>query len=52
MMGDSVEYRDGVFVATGPHAAAGGESATATALMVRPDDHLAPLETPGPLVSA
>jgi hypothetical protein len=50
-MGDSVEYRDGVFVATGPHTAVGGES-TGTALMVRPDEHLAPVGTPGPLVSA
>jgi hypothetical protein len=55
-MGDSVEYRDGVFVATGPteevgHDPAGG-AATATALMVRPDDRLAAVDAPGPLVSA
>ena len=55
-MSESVEYRDGVFVATGPTAAVGADraagSATGTALMVRPDDHLAPVDGPGPLVSA
>jgi hypothetical protein len=55
-MGDSVEFRDGVFVATGPTEAVGhdpaGGAATATALMVRPDDRLAAVDAPGPLVSA
>ena len=62
-MSESVEYRDGVFVATGPHAAVdhgGAGAATGTALMVRPDGqvavrpdgHLAPVGTPGPLDSA
>jgi len=55
-MGDSVEYRDGVFVATGPTAMDGidltGGTATGTALMVRPTEHLAPIDAPGPLVSA
>jgi hypothetical protein len=57
-MSESVEYRDGVFVATGPtaavahDAAAGVATASATALMVRPDDHLAPIDAPGPLMSA
>ena len=55
-MSESVEYRDGVFVATGPTAAvthdAAAGVATATALMVRPDDHLAPIDAPGPLASA
>jgi len=54
-MGDSVEYRDGVFVATGPHGAAdhgGSGPATGTALMVRPDDRLAPVDKSGPLASA
>jgi hypothetical protein len=55
-MGDSVEFRDGVFVATGTTPADGVErypaAATGTALMVRPDGHLAPIESPGPLVNA
>jgi hypothetical protein len=56
-MGDSMEYRDGVFVATGPHGQVGDgasapATATGTALMARPDDHLAPLVASGPLVSA
>ena len=55
-MSESVEYRDGVFVATGPTAVVGhdpaGGTATGTALMVRPDEHLAPVDVPGPLVSA
>ena len=55
-MSESVEYRDGVFVATGPTAAVGhdsaGATATGTALMVRPDDRLAPVDAPGALVSA
>ena len=55
-MSESVEYRDGVFVATGPTAAVGhdptGGPATGTALMVRPGDGLAPVDAPGPLVSA
>jgi len=55
-MSESVEYRDGIFVATGPTSAVGpdpaGGSATGTALMVRPDEHLAPIEAPRPLVSA
>jgi hypothetical protein len=54
-MSESVEYRDGVFVATGPTAAVGhdpaGDTATGTALMVRPDDRLAPVDAPGSLVS-
>src|SRR5665213_3825740 len=55
-MTDSVEYRDGVYVATGETAGDGldlsGGTRTATALMVRPDDHLTPVDAPGPLVSA
>ncbi len=54
-MGDSVEFHDGVFVATGRHEAVengGMGPATGTALMVRPDGHLAPVDVPGPLVSA
>jgi len=53
-MSDSVEYRNGVFVATGPHGPAdqGASSATGTALMARPDDSLAPIDAPGPLASA
>ncbi len=54
-MGDSVEYRDGVFVATGQDRViepAGTGSVTGTALMVRPDEHLAPVGTPGMLVDA
>lgn len=55
-MGDSVEYRDGVFVATGPTSVDGldrsGGTATGTALMVRPTGHLAPVDAPGPLVGA
>jgi hypothetical protein len=55
-MGDSVEYRNGVFVATGPTKVGGlnlsGGSATGTALMVRPTGHLAPVDAPGPLVGA
>ncbi len=60
-MGDSVEYRDGVFVATGQHDtvqqhASGGPRpdgvATGTALMVRPDEHLAPVGAPGSLATA
>lgn len=55
-MTESVEYRDGVFVATGPAEANGHEladgPATGTALMARPDDHLTPLDAPGPLVGA
>jgi hypothetical protein len=49
-MSDSVEYRDGVFVATGPHGPADG--GTGTALMVRPDEHLAPVDAAGPLATA
>lgn len=60
-MTESVEFRDGVFVATGPDTASGYEAAdgpsTSTALMARPDDHLTPdhltpLDAPGHLVSA
>ncbi len=54
-MSESVEYRDGVFVAAGPHGTVeqGGPGATTgTALMVRPDDHLAAMEAPGALASA
>ena len=56
-MNESVEYRDGVFVATGPTAAgadpaSGAATATGTALMVRPRDRLAPIDGPGPLMSA
>jgi len=55
-MGDSVEYRDGVFVATGPNEIDGtdrtGATATGTALMVRPTGHLAPVDAPDSLVSA
>jgi len=57
-MSESVEYRDGVFVATGPTPTVGTDAATAagaatgTALMIRPDEHLAPLDGPGPLASA
>jgi len=49
-MGDSVEYRDGVFVATGPQPVTGSSAAAAgTALMARPDEHLAPIGAPGAL---
>jgi len=54
-MSESVEYRDGVFVATGPHGAVdqgGAGATTGTALMVRPDEHLAPVGAPGPLATA
>jgi hypothetical protein len=54
-MSDSVEYRDGVFVATAPHGAVDRVdtgAATGTALMVRPREHLAPVEVPGALASA
>ncbi len=55
-MGESVEYRDGVFVATGPTTVVGHDpavgTATGTALMLRPADDLAPVDTAGPLVSA
>lgn len=51
-MSDSVEYRDGVFVATGPHDAVDGGHAVGTALMVRPDEHLAPVGAAGPMASA
>ena len=56
-MSDSVEYRDGVFVATGQTGAVDSsafatETATGTALMARPGDHLAPIDAPGPLLSA
>jgi len=55
-MSESVEYRDGIFVATGPTAATGsdltGGPSTGTALMVRPGDGLAPVDGPGPLVAA
>ena len=54
-MGESVEYRNGVFVATGPTALdcidLSGGSATGTALMVRPTGQLAPIDAPGPPVS-
>ena len=54
-MSDSVEYRDGVFVATGQQRVtepAGTATTTGTALMVRPDEHLAPIDAPGTVVSA
>ncbi len=55
-MSESVEYRDGIFVATGPTTAVGsdptGGAATGTSLMVRPGEGLAPVDGPGPLVSA
>ena len=55
-MTDSVEYRDGVFVATGETAVDGldlsGGTRTGTALMVHPDNHLTPVDAPGRLVSA
>jgi hypothetical protein len=54
-MSDSVEYRDGVFVATGQHGVTEPTAAGAgvgTALMVRPDEHLAAVAVPGPLASA
>ena len=53
-MGDSVEYRNGVFVATGPNPVVGvdvtGGTSTGTALMARSDSHLAAADAPGPLV--
>ena len=56
-MSESVEYRDGVFVATGQTEAVDrpdlrAATATGTALMARPSDFLAPVDGPGPLVSA
>jgi hypothetical protein len=52
-MSDSVEYRNGVFVATGPQEPVDGATpatgTTGTALMARPDEHLAPLDEPGAL---
>jgi len=56
-MSESVEYRDGVFVATGQAEAVdrtdvNAVTATGTALMARPSEHLAPIDAPGPLVSA
>jgi len=53
-MSDSVEYRDGVFVATGQHGTPQADTGAGvgTALMVRPDEHLAAVPAPGPLVSA
>ena len=55
-MGDSVEYRDGVFVATGPTPVEGvdptGGSAVGTALMPRPTEELAPIGAPGQLATA
>ena len=55
-MTDSVEFRDGVFVAATPTEVEGfdlsGGPVTATALMVRPDDHLVAVDAPGPLVGA
>ncbi len=63
-MSESVEYRDGIFVATGPTASVfpdppagpatgtGTGTATATALMDRPGEGLAKVDVPGPLVSA
>jgi len=54
-MNESVEYRNGVFVATGPTAVdrmdLSGSATTGTALMARPNGHLAPVDAPGPLVS-
>jgi len=53
-MGESVEYRDGVFVASSPTeviARADTGATTATALMVRPPEHLAPVAEPGALTS-
>ena len=53
-MGDSVEYRNGVFVASEPTAVDGidlsGGTSTGTALMVRPNGHVALVDAPGPLV--
>jgi hypothetical protein len=51
-MGESLEYRNGVFVASTPpgsvdHAESG--TAMATALMVRPPEHLAAVDAPGAL---
>ena len=55
-MGNSVEYRNGVFVATGPATVDGidlsGGTATGTALIVRPTGQLAPVDASGPLVGA
>jgi len=56
-MSDSVENRDGVFVAAGPNqtfgpAGHGPQTATGTALMVRAGEDLAPVDGPGALVSA
>jgi len=55
-MGDSVEYRDGVFVATGPTQLdcidASGGSAVGTALMPRPTEELVAVPAPGPLANA
>ena len=55
-MSDSVEYRDGVFVATGEHPVERNDNlpvvATGTALMTRPDGRLAPVEAPGVMVGA
>ncbi|MGA2837843.1 MAG: hypothetical protein ABSF84_14710 [Acidimicrobiales bacterium] len=59
-MSDSPEYRDGVFVAggpSGPSGSAGGSdrlpaAPTGTALMSRPDEHLVPVDAPGPLMAA
>ncbi len=52
-MSDSVEYRDGVFVATGQHGAVEQQgTATGTALMARPDDHLVAVDAAGSLATA
>ena len=52
-MGDSVEYRNGVFVATGPNPLDGVDlsNGTATALMARPNGYMTPVDAPGPVVS-
>ena len=54
-MSDSVEYRDGVFVATGQHAGmepTGPGVGVGTALMPRPDEHLTAVPVPGMLAGA
>lgn len=54
-MSDSVEFRGGVFVATGPHGTGdpgGPGAATGTVLIVRPDEHLATVQAPGTLATA
>jgi hypothetical protein len=53
-MGESVEYRDGVFVAPGPQGAIDRfdtGATTGTALMVRPHEELATIDGPGALAT-